>query len=120
MIDMSTQSMAFPCQDKPGNPRSMALPRSEIRLAQADGGRWMWSVSFQSGAWGFGYAPLEKWGNFAATREAALTAGIAELLARLRKTTEPGQPEREVIAWLESLQHPAQGDLFQAADAMLP
>lgn len=98
----------------PAKTHLAALPKAEVRLAQSDDGRWMWAVSFSSSSWGFGYAPLPKWGKFADTRAAALAAGVAELLAELCKTQHDKKPTA-VIAWLESLHvsaEPAQMELF--------
>jgi hypothetical protein len=109
--------VAFTGQAAPTKKHFSALPTAEVRIAQADDGRWMWAVSFHSSNWGFGYAPLAKWGNFARSRADALAAGIDELLAALRDRKRDKAPSA-VIAWLESLQIqkepalPAQLELF--------
>lgn len=62
-------------------------------------GQWMWaaSVSSQNGAY-TGYAPLPKWGNFAATPGAALQRGLDEVRAQRARVTSA---ERERLdAWL--------------------
>lgn len=62
-------------------------------------GRWMWaaSVSSQNGSY-MGYAPLPKWGNFAATPGAALQRGLDEVRGQRARVT-PAERER-LDAWL--------------------
>lgn len=62
-------------------------------------GRWMWaaSLSSQNGA-GYGYAPLPKWGKFAATPGAALRQGLAEV-REFRARVTPAERKR-LDAWL--------------------
>lgn len=87
-------------QKKPARKYFAALPRAEVRVAEADDGQWMWACSFHSSTWGFGYAPLPKWGNFAADRDAALDAGRRELMVQLEGHENVPTP---VLAWLRSL-----------------
>lgn len=62
-------------------------------------GRWMWaaSLSSQNGA-GYGYAPLPKWGRFAATPGAALLRGLDEV-REFRARVTPAERKR-LDAWL--------------------
>lgn len=81
---------------KGGNEESAALAAVQVVPHE---GQWMWaaSVSSQNGAYS-GYAPLPKWGNFAATPGAALQRGLAEVREHRARLT---QAERERLdAWL--------------------
>lgn len=57
-------------------------------------GQWMWaaSLSSQNGA-GYSYAPLPKWGRFAATPGAALQQGLAEV-REFRARVTPAERKR--------------------------
>jgi len=88
-------------------------PQAEIRIATSDDGRWMWATSYYSYRWGFGSVPLPKWGRFAPSREAAISAGVDEMLTELSKH-DADKAQASVIAWLSSMREPTQGDLFEA------
>lgn len=62
-------------------------------------GQWMWaaSLSSQNGA-SYGYAPLPKWGRFAATPGAALLRGLDEV-REFRARVTPAERKR-IDAWL--------------------
>jgi hypothetical protein len=71
----------------------------------------MWATSYYSFRWGFGSVPLPKWGRFAPSREAAISAGVDEMLATLA-THEVDKAQASVIAWLEAMREPKQAELF--------
>jgi len=96
------------------SPEILEMPRSrkasaQIELAQHTDGRWMWAVSWLEGGSGRGYCCGAKWGNFAATRAAALDAAIAEGLGQT-ETAHDACPS--VRARLQTL-FPAQGGMFR-------
>lgn len=88
---------------KGGGEESAAL--AAVQVAPHDG-QWMWaaSVSSQNGAY-TGYAPLPKWGNFAATPGAALQRGLAEVREHRARLT-PSERE-QLDDWLagEAAEH---------------
>lgn len=85
----------------PARAHFAALPRAEVRIAQADDGRWMWGVSYASTTGGFGYAPLPKWNNWAPTREDALRRGAMELREKLVRMRQQSAPAA-ILDWLET------------------
>lgn len=99
----------------PGRPGFVGLPQAEVRIAQASDGRWMWAISFWASQGGEGFAPMEKWGRFADTCDAAVSAGIDELEKRLLGRREQDAHTRLLLDWIESLRAPAQPDLFGVA-----
>lgn len=91
-------------------PRGASIPAISIELAQHDDGRWMWSASIHHrSGYGRSYRVGPKWGNFAASRQAALIAAIAECRERQRYLPS-GADE-----WLDSLSGlvPEQMDLLR-------
>lgn len=89
------------------------LPCAHVDLAQSADGRWMWGVSFCTNYGGEGCAPLEKWGKFAPTREAAIAAGIDELRERLSRRSFASSPQaKRLFEWMESITSP-QLELFE-------
>lgn len=103
--------IAFAGQRPPARKHFAWSPQAEIRVAPSDDGRWMWAVSYYSFRHGFGSVPLPKWGRFASTREAAISAGVDEMLAELSKH-EADKAQASVIAWLNMMRGPTQGELF--------
>lgn len=105
--------IAFTGQRPPARQHFAWNPQAEIRVAPSDDGRWMWATSYYSFRWGFGSVPLPKWGRFAPTREAAIAAGVDDMLARLT-TREADKAQASVIAWLNAMRRPKQWDLFES------
>jgi len=101
---------------RPSRPYYVALPRAEVRVAQASDGRWMWGISFTCNTGGMGYAPLEKWGKFATSRDEALNAGAQEMLGELLTGWQDSKKQTTtIVAWLQSLlaqREPKQMELF--------
>lgn len=107
------ETIAFAGQRAPARKHFVGDPQAEIRVAQSGDGRWMWATSYYSYRWGFGSVPLPKWGRFAPSREAAISSGVDDMLARLT-THEADKAQISVIAWLEAMRQPKQWDLFEA------
>ena len=92
---------------------TMRSAQASIELGQHTDRRWMWAVSWAEGFSGKGYCCAAKWNRFAATREEALCAAIAE---GLEQTERASSDCPTVRAWLETL-CPPQRDMFMPANA---
>lgn len=82
--------------------------QGEITLKKHESGRWMWAYSFLEMWHGEAFAPLEKWGKFGATKEAALQAAINEMRERVKSD--------RLRCWLDKIERDnlKQPDLFEA------
>lgn len=81
---------------KGGNEEDVALVAVQVVPHE---GQWMWAacLSSQNGS-GYSYAPLPKWGKFAATPGAALQKGLAE--AKEHRARMTAAERKQFDAWL--------------------
>lgn len=77
---------------------TVELPLVSIELAPHEG-RWMWQSSLNShNGSGQGAKALPKWNKFAATKHAALMAGVDDVQSFMHRATQAEQPR--ILDWL--------------------
>lgn len=83
-----------------------------LEIAQHSDGRWMWSASTLTPAWGASYRIGPKWGQFAQSRADAISAACAEALQRIvPKANDDGMASfntKGACGWLELTSQQAQ------------
>lgn len=91
----------------------LPVPRAKVEAERLQDGRWCWGMSFVTSLGGEGFAPMEKWGFLADSREAAVRAAASYVLKRLEQRWVKGAPHvKELVTWAESIVTPQQQDLF--------
>lgn len=78
--------------------KTVELPLVSIELAPHEG-RWMWHSNLNShNGSGQGARALPKWNKFAETKQAALLAGVEDVLAFMHRATEAEQ--LRILEWM--------------------